>query len=79
MANKIINNATLTVHLDKPYIGKLPIKKIDEATNLKISSLIKRIQLDYSSELHSELNNIIYSIYNIDNDEITLIENDLNW
>lgn len=76
---KIINNATLTVHLDAPYIGKLPIKQIDETTNLKISSLIKRIQLEYSSELHSELNNIIYSIYNIDNDEITLIENDLSW
>lgn len=76
---KIINNATLTVHLDTPYIGKLPIKQIDDNINSKISSLVENIQNNYSSNLHQELNNIIYSIYNIEKKDINIIENDLNW
>lgn len=76
---KIINNATLTVHLDAPYIGKLPIKFIDEQTNLNITKIVNNILQNYSYELNQELNDIIYNIYNLSYQDKLIIENDLKW
>ncbi len=39
----IINNSTLTVHLDKPYVGRFPIKKIDAKKQVVFIDKINKI------------------------------------
>ena len=39
----IINCSILTVHLDKPYVGKFPIKKITEQSQKEIANLVDEI------------------------------------
>ena len=46
----IINNSILTIHLDKPYIGKIPIKVV---SNEKQKEVIKLV--DTISELNEQL------------------------
>ena len=46
----IINNSILTIHLDKPYIGKIPIKVISNEKQKEVIKLVDRI-----SELNEQL------------------------
>ena len=55
----IINNSILTIHLDKPYIGKIPIKVV---SNEKQKEVIKLV--DTISELNEQL--VKYSDKDID-------------
>jgi len=44
----IINNSELTVHLDKPYMGKIPIKNPKGLFSSRMSNILKNKQTAYS-------------------------------
>jgi hypothetical protein len=54
----IINNSTLTVHLDKPYLGLIPIKKVSPEKQTEIGGLVNELLTVYSeiSEESSQFN-----------------------
>ncbi len=43
----IINNSTLTVHLDKPYLGLIPIKNVSPEKQIAISNLVNEFLTTY--------------------------------
>ena len=55
----LINNSILTIHLDKPYIGKIPIKVVSNEKQKEVIKLVNAI-----SELNEQL--IKYSDKDID-------------
>lgn len=72
--------SNFTMHMDKKYIGRLPIiipeeREIKEVINLvdKLLELEEKNSQEYFS-LFEQLNRKIYSIYKLDNSEIELIE-----
>ncbi|WMT53534.1 Eco57I restriction-modification methylase domain-containing protein [Ferroplasma acidiphilum] len=46
----IINNSILTIHLDKPYLGKIPIKVVPKEKQQEVINLVDKI-----SELNTQL------------------------
>jgi type I restriction-modification system DNA methylase subunit len=54
----IINNSTLTVHLDKPYLGLIPIKKVSPEKQTEIGGLVNELLTVYReiSEESSQFN-----------------------
>lgn len=73
----VINNAELTVHLDGEYVGQLPIKYPTENDNIIIVKLVRMLLENYSIEKHNELNNTIYRVYNLTNEQIEIVNNDI--
>lgn len=72
------NNSKLTMHTDAKYLKKLPLVK-DSKTFLKVISIVKSLEkIDYMSEdwfeMLESLNNLIYKIYNIDENEKKYID-----
>lgn len=67
------------VKLDYNKMITVPIKKIDNATKVRISALIEKI-LTFKTEgklidkLESEIDKIIYEIYGLTDNEIAIIE-----
>ena len=79
----VYNNSSLTMHTDGMYLKQLPIV-IPEDTNLgSIKKIIKSIlqtkktdeNIDSIKKSYRELDKIIYKTYNINNEEIEIIEN----
>ncbi|QQS87849.1 MULTISPECIES: HsdM family class I SAM-dependent methyltransferase [Fusobacterium] len=72
------NNSKLTMHTDAKYLKKLPLVK-DSKTFLKVISIVKSLEkIDYMSEewfeMLESLNNLIYKIYGIDENEKNYID-----
>lgn len=72
------NNSKLTMHTDARYLKKLPLVK-DSKTFLKVISIVKSLEkIDYMSkdwfEMLESLNNLIYKIYDIDENEKKYID-----
>ena len=72
------NNSKLTMHTDAKYLKKLPLVK-DSKTFLKVISIVKSLEkIDYMSEewfeMLESLNNLIYKIYDIDENEKNYID-----
>lgn len=55
----IFNRAVLTMHMDKPYLGQLPIKIVSKATQEKIADKADKIM-----EIKKELSGTKFDIYN---------------
>lgn len=92
----IFNRAILTMHMDRPYLGQLPIKVVSKAIQRKFVRKVDRIlqikrdllkigyDLFTSSEfitkkrqldrLNSELDEMVYDLYNLSSDEKGVIE-----
>jgi len=75
----VFNCSRLTMHLDRSYIGLIPI--IDNPDARKLQPLIKiidsLINCDSASALkikNKEIDRLVYDIYSLNNDEIILIE-----
>lgn len=78
----VYNRAIRTMHFDEYYIGKLPVKKIPLEEQKPFISLVNEILSLKSqnpdantSSIEKEIEQMIYKIYELDEDEISLIEN----
>lgn len=84
VAKFIYANAKMTMHLDSPATDKIPIPKITKA-NQKIADEIikladkilalksKNAEVDVSG-LEKEMDSLVYKLYGLSSDEITIIE-----
>jgi len=93
----IINCSTLTIHLDKPYVGKFPIRIIPESQQQPIIKLVDKM-LSLNKRLNeigdkqtsdkakiqeeinitdAEINELVYKIYGITEEEKKVIEESL--
>jgi len=83
MIHVIYLNSNFTMHADKAYLGKLPVVYPDISTKKKIDSIIKELLSEkdkYSQrfkERYNKLNNILYKIYGLKEEEIKIIEDSL--
>ncbi len=74
----IYNKSKLTMHTDKVYIGRLPIKKISREKQKEIITLVNKIEKTKERKpLLKELDKIVYKTYNLNQDEQNLIESSL--
>lgn len=78
----VYNRAIRTMHFDGYYMGKLPIKKVSLEKQKEIASLVDKLleiyfQTTYAntSELEIKIDNLVYNLYNLSEDEIKIIEN----
>lgn len=70
----IYNVSKLTIHTDKAYIGKLPIKKVGQQQQNEIIEIMNNFEKTGSSRYLRELDNKIFKFYDIDNVKQKLIE-----
>ncbi|WP_108308946.1 TaqI-like C-terminal specificity domain-containing protein [Thermodesulfobium acidiphilum] len=80
----VYNRAIRTMHFDKYYIGKLPIKKIDTSNQNIVSEIESKVediltikQKDSSSDtsqLQREIDGLVYQLYDLIKGEIKIIE-----
>jgi len=72
------------MHADKGYVGKLPIAIPDIEQRKKVERIVDELEKtnqDNSEkfwQLYEQLNLLIYQIYNLDPEEISLIERTLS-
>lgn len=77
-------HSNFTMHADKGYVGKLPIAIPDIEQRKKVERIVDELEKtnqDNSEkfwQLYEQLNLLIYQIYNLDPEEISLIERTLS-
>jgi type I restriction-modification system DNA methylase subunit len=65
----IYNKSKLTMHTDKVYLGKIPIKKANKKNQEEIIGIIKKINKQNLKEKLSELDKKVYKLYGITKSE----------
>ncbi len=68
-------------YLTKDIIFSLPIKKVDDSNMevcQRIAQLVQRIQNNYSRQLDLEIEKLVLKLYDISQEELGLITNELN-
>ncbi|MFA7598318.1 MAG: TaqI-like C-terminal specificity domain-containing protein [Candidatus Cloacimonas sp.] len=75
----VFNKAIRTMHLDGYYLGKLPIPKVDLDKQSRIANLVNQIHTNKSnnqdtSQLESQIDQIVYELYHLTDGEIAYIE-----
>jgi len=77
----VYNRAIRTMHFDRYYLGKLPIKNIsierqNDFARIVSNILSKKKQNPYAdtAELEAEIDQLIYRLYGLTDDEIKIIE-----
>ena len=74
----IYNKSKLTMHTDKVYLGKLPVKKVSKEKQKEIINIVNKLmRIKEKRILLQNLDTIIYKIYNINKKERNLIEESL--
>lgn len=76
------NNSKLTMHTDAMYLAKIPFVASDNSDIDRVVKIVKNLEItDYLSdqwfELIEELNRLVYSIYNLNEQERSYIENEI--
>jgi len=71
---RLLNCAILTVHLDKPYVGKIPVKTISAEYNDKVCSLLANMNDGNFDNIDDELNALMFKIYELSDFDINIIE-----
>lgn len=61
----IYNKSKLTMHTDRVYLGKIPIKKTDKKTQKEIISIVTKINKNNSKNILPELDEKVYKLYGI--------------
>lgn len=75
----IYNKSKLTMHADKVYIGKLPIKKVSKEKQREVIEIVNKIEkTEEKKPLLKKLDKIIYKLYNFDKNEQNLVDESLN-
>jgi hypothetical protein len=86
----VYNRAIRTMHFDKYYIGKLPIKTAmfqDKPLVYRIERLVDQIlhlKQTYgcsadTSSLEAQIDRLIYRLYNLTPEEIKIVEKNVPW
>lgn len=71
----VYNQSKLTMHTDKTYIGKIPIKDISLSNQKEVIKIVNKIMdVKNRNYLLNELDRIVYKLYNINSNERNLIE-----
>lgn len=75
----VFDCSRLTMHLDKSYIGLIPIISNPDARKLRLlikiaESLVNCEDVGVLKSKNREIDNLVYAIYSLSNDEIILIE-----
>jgi hypothetical protein len=77
----VYNRAIRTMHFDKYYIDKLPVKIIDPINQQNIINIVDQLLLvkkqcsnSNTSHFEQKLNHLIYKIYDLTEEEIKIIE-----
>jgi hypothetical protein len=75
------NNSKLTMHTDAKYLKKIPLVKNEKTFNQVLNLVIQIEKTDYMSEewfaFVEALNDLIYKIYGISEDEIDYIDSEM--
>jgi len=79
----LFNRSKLTMHLDKSYIGSIPVIPNPNQTSLNrlmriVDSLHEVNDREMQKENNKEIDKIVYGIYDLSNQEIKLIEDAVN-
>lgn len=61
----VFNKSKLTMHVDRVYLGKVPIKKVSKKKQNKVVNIIKKITPDNLKEKLSELDKEVYTLYGV--------------
>lgn len=61
----VFNKSKLTMHTDKVYLGKLPIKKITKEKQKDIINLVKKMNKDNLRKILPEIDKKVYKLYGI--------------
>jgi len=86
----VYNRAIRTMHFDEAYIGKLPIKIINDKNMNVVSAIEERVRailqiknasdeatsyvIEKKEKLEKEINELVYTLYQLTNEEIQIIE-----
>ena len=71
----IYNKSKVTMHTDKIYLAKIPIKSVPKEKQEEVIALVDRlIRIKEKKKLLKKLDNLIYEIYNVGEKERNLIE-----
>jgi hypothetical protein len=81
----IINCSILTIHLDKPYLGKMPIKRISVGEQTSLIKLVDKMFYlnenlnnkkteEEKDKTNKEIDDLIYKLYDITDEERKIIE-----
>jgi len=74
----IYNKSKLTMHTDKVYLGRLPIKKVSKEEQKEIINIVDKLEKTKEKKpLLRMLDKIVYKIYNLNKKEQNLIEKSL--
>lgn len=68
LQNMVTNKARLNIHMDKYYLGEIPIKKIPMIEQEKIRDMVNSIMNDRDIGNREKLENTILKIYKINKD-----------
>ena len=72
---RLLNCAILTVHLDKPYIGRIPVKIITDEQEKNLTDLLNSMTETNFDVIDKELNRIIFQIYGFNDMEVEEVYN----
>lgn len=73
----LFNKSKLTMHTDKDYIGKLPIKIPELRLQKRIANIIIDLEKSRKYNIFTELNKEVYNIYRINKEEQEIINKNL--
>jgi len=74
----IYNKSKLTMHTDKVYLGKVPIKLVDKKKQKTVIKIVEKLEKTKDKKkLLRELDNYVYKLYGISKTERVLIEDSL--
>ncbi len=65
----VYNKSKLTMHTDKVYLGKIPIKKASKKIQKEIMDIVKKINEENLKEKLSELDKKVYKLYDMTENE----------
>src|SRR3989344_4308620 len=65
----VYNKSKLTMHTDKVYLGKIPIKKASKKIQKEIMDIVKKINKENLKEKLSELDKKVYKLYGMTKNE----------
>jgi len=61
----VFNKSKLTMHTDKVYLGKIPIKKTTKEKQKEIINLVRKINQGNIKKLLPELDKKVYKLYGL--------------
>lgn len=79
LIHAIYNKSRLTMHTDRVYLGKLPIKEVSKEKQKEVIEIVNKLEkTERKKPLLKKLDKIIYKVYNLNKSEQSLIEESLS-